>query len=156
MPRRRTSKQKVRRSKKRKPRRKRVTHKRQSRKRKSRRRVVNKHGIVKSLAKLKAMKESSRKKALLSANRPFIQDLSSAVRRLRHSNMPVSAAQKKAISKHTAFLRKMADPRISYRSKRKTLVQKGGIAPALIPLIAAAIGAAGTVGASAAHAAISK
>ena len=41
------------------------------------------------------------------------------------------------------------------RLKRQRRIQ-GGIVPALIPLIAAGIGALGTVGASATHAAISR
>ena len=41
-----------------------------------------------------------------------------------------------------------------HRQRRRKRLQKGGIIPALIPLIAAGITAAGGIGASAAHAAI--
>ena len=41
-------------------------------------------------------------------------------------------------------------------TRRRRKLQKGGIIPALIPLIAAGITAAGGIGASAAHAAISR
>ena len=82
--------------------------------------------------------------------------MSTAARKVRYAKVKLAPTVRKKLTQHRKALQKFVNPRTSLRKKKQVLTQHGGILPALIPIIVAAIGATGTVGAAATHAAISK
>lgn len=78
--------------------------------------------------------------AMRMANDAFIRKFCSHVKKLRHAN--VHPAQVKVLSANRAALRKLANSKVSLKSKRKMLSQRGGFVSALIPLIASIAGPA--------------
>ena len=107
-----------------------------------------------ALHALKHLPKQRRQQALRNSSPQFIKDLSSAVRKLRVSK--VSPNVQRRLSKHRALLRCLCNSKTSIKKKRQALVQRGGVLPFLVPIIVASIGAAGSVGAAAAGAALSK
>ena len=110
--------------------------------------------------KLNGMSAERRRLATVSASNSFIRDVSSAMSKLRKRPHLVKSAHQKVLRKHRKKLQQLVNPKVSIAKKRLILTQKGGIIPALIPVIVAAIGALGTatagIGGAAVHAAISK
>ena len=109
---------------------------------------------------LKGLSPEKRRLATIGASNVFIRDVSSALKKIRTRPHLVKASHQKVLKKHRNKLRNLVNAKVSINKKRSILTQKGGIVPLLIPVICAAIGAAGTtaagVGGAAVHAAISK
>lgn len=133
--------------------------------RKTRLRVKKK--FAKAIGKLKYMKPNAQRVAVSTASREFLNDISSLLRQIRFRHDLLNKRHKNILTKHKGALRKLVSPRTTVTQKRRLLSteskskkqkrsQRGGIIPALIPIIAAAIGAAGTIGASAVGAAVMK
>ena len=110
---------------------------------------------IHSLRRMKAKNQRLRTRI---ASSEFIKDVANILRRIRtRPELVKSARHRKVLTKHKAILQKLVSKKSSSEQQRKLLLQKrGGIFPFLIPIIAAAIGAAGSVGATAVGAAIMK
>ena len=74
------------------------------------------------------------------ANDNFVRKFCTHVKKLRHTKLHPS--QHKVLAVNRAKLRKLANSKVSLKSKRKMLTQRGGFLPALIPLIASVVGPA--------------
>lgn len=112
-------------------------------------------------AAMKHLHRQSKKvqrESVVGASNEFINDIINTLKQLRNKPHLVSSKHVKVLNKHKVHLRKLINKRTSMAIKRKILQvnQRGGIFPFLIPIIAAAIGAAGSVGAAAVGAAIAK
>ena len=68
------------------------------------------------------------------ANNQFIRKFCTHIKKLRHAKL--NKSQRKVLQANKATLRKLANGKVSLKSKRKMLSQRGGFLPALIPLIA--------------------
>ena len=79
-----------------------------------------------------------------------------AIAKIRNKADLFTKKQIGQLRRYKRKLRILANKRSSVQKKRQILNQKGGIAPLLIPIIAAAIGSAGSVAGAAVHAAVSK
>ena len=113
------------------------------------------------MQKLNRMSPAKRRLATIGASNVFIRDVSNAVKKIRtRPHLVKGAKHRQVLKKHRNKLRRLVNPRVSINKKRRILTQVGGIVPLLIPVIVAAIGAAGTtaagIGGAAVHAAISK
>ena len=112
--------------------------------------------LLNTLTKLRKLPLTQQHRQLQLANGKFVKDLSSAARKVRYAKVKLAPTVRKKLTQHRKALQTFVNPRTSLRKKKQVLTQRGGIIPALIPIIVAAIGATGTVGAAATHAAISK
>ena len=112
-----------------------------------------------AMLQLKHMKGDYRKHALARANDRFIRDLSQVTGKVRKHPPDLSKVNPR-LMRRLQFQRKQfrsfANKKTSLKKKRRLLTQKGGIFPALIPIICAAIASAGSIGGAAVDAAISK
>ena len=133
------------------------------RKRNSKRRTFKKVIVspkfYQALQKLKRMKCGQRKRALSYASNQFIRDLSKVLGKVRHLPLHTFRIQPK-LMKQIKSRRKSLQTFVSQKSalkrKRRFLNQKGDIVPALIPIIAAAIAAGGSVVSAGVGAAIAR
>lgn len=119
-------------------------------------RIPVKSKFRKAVSNLKRLSARKQREAIGSSSNEFIRDMSSFLTRIRKKPQLVNAKQRKVLQRHRTKLRKIINKRTPMSEKRRLLTQKGGIAPLLIPIITAIIGAAGGIGASAAGAAIMK
>lgn len=126
------------------------------RKTKSQQKLLVKRKFYNALQALKRMKPKEQRLRASVASPEFIKDISNVMKRLRTRSDLVSSKHKKILKRHKKPLQRLVKKSSSIKSKRNVLLLRGGILPILIPIIAAAIGAAGTVGASAVGAAIMK
>ena len=100
------------------------------------------------------MSKQKQKQNVAGASNEFIRDVSSFMNKLRKQPHLVGSRHKATLRKHKQKLRRLVSSKTPIHVKRAILQQKGGIIPLLIPLIVAAIGATGAVGAAATHAGI--
>ena len=125
--------------------------KRRSRRR-SKRRQSSSQGATfrRALLRLKNLKGRHQSQAIGMANDTFIRQMCQGVKKLRY-NKKVNRQSARRLQRHRANLRQLVSPRLSVHKKRKLLSQRGGILPALIPLLLSAVGpvAGGIVGAAA-------
>lgn len=113
----------------------------------------------KAMNELKRMKGGSRRAALVRANDKFVRDLSHVLGKVRNNPPDLSKVNPRLLRRlrlQRKRFQTFVNKKTSIKKKRRIITQKGGIFPALIPIICAAIGAAGTVGGAAAGAAIAK
>ena len=103
-----------------------------------------------ALLRLKKLKGRQQSQAIGMANDTFIRQMCQGVKKLRYSKK-VNRQSARRLHRHRANLRQLVSPRLSVHKKRKLLSQRGGILPALVPLLLSAIGpvAGGIVGAAA-------
>ena len=126
-------------------------------KRQRRKKYVHANSKFKSAIRklVKLNKPTQRQLAKHSSNK-FIKDFGMAIAKIRNKADLFTKKQIGQLRRYKRKLRILANKRSSVQKKRQILNQKGGIAPILIPLIAAAIGSAGSVAGAAVHAAVSK
>ena len=109
---------------------------------------------------LKRMKGRQRERALSNANDNFIRDMSQTVGKMRKVSPSLLAHINprlwRRIHLQRSHLKSFARKKTSMKKKRKFMKQKGGIIPALIPIICAAITAGGAVGSAAVGAAVAR
>lgn len=84
---------------------------------------------------LQRMKANQRYNAIRYANDRFIHDIVSHVRKLRTRKLPPQ--RRKLLKRFTKKLRFIINPKVSLQHKRKTLTQKGGFLPNLLPMLIA-------------------
>ena len=103
-----------------------------------------------ALLRLKKLKGHHQSQAIGMANDTFIRQMCQGVKKLRYSKK-VNRQSARRLKRHRANLRQLVSPRLSVQKKRKLLSQRGGIIPAIIPLLLSAIGpiAGGIAGAAA-------
>ena len=87
----------------------------------------------KAIQALRCMKPNQRCSAIRSANDNFIQDIVKCVRKLRTKKL--SPKDAKHVKSYATKLRFISSPKVSLKRKRKTLSQKGGFLPALLPIL---------------------
>jgi hypothetical protein len=91
--------------------------------------------LLSALKQFQRMKPANRKKFLKSCNKDFIHCICECVRNLLKSNVPLSSAHLKKLSRHKQSLRKLA-LKATTLAARKKILQKGGFIELLIsPLI---------------------
>ena len=112
--------------------------------------------LVKTLKRLSKLPVAQQQRQLRLANHKFIKDLCSATQKVRYAKFNVAPTLRKKLNRHRHHLRTLVSRRTSLQKKRQLLTQRGGIVPALIPILVAALGATGSIGAAATHAAISR
>ena len=121
-------------------------------KRRSKRHQSSSQGATfrRALLRLKNLKGRHQSQAIGMANDTFIRQMCQGVKKLRY-NKKVNRQSARRLQRHRANLRQLVSPRLSVHKKRKLLSQRGGILPALIPLLLSAVGpvAGGIVGAAA-------
>ena len=110
----------------------------------------------KAVFSLRRMTPQTQRIKAIGASDEFIRDISGFMSKIRKRPDLVKASHRKTLQKHKTALKKLIHAKTPIGAKRLILSQKGGIIPALIPIIAAIIGTAGSVCASAVHAAIVK
>ena len=106
----------------------------------SRRRKAGSNEFLQTLQKLKSLPNAHKYQAMRMANDNFVRKFCTHVKKLRHTKLHPS--QHKVLTVNRAKLRKLANSKVSLKSKRKMLTQRGGFLPALIPLIASVAGPA--------------
>ena len=109
-----------------------------------------------AMTRLRRMTPLNQRTSVIGASNQFIRDISSFLNRIRDAGHMLKAAHRNTLRRHKKKLRKLVSAKTPIDRKRLILSQKGGIAPILVPIIVALIGAGGSVGAAATHAAISK
>jgi len=116
-----------------------------------------KRKFVKALQHLRRMKPEQQRLRTAMASKDFIKDVTDIMKRMRTKpHLVKSKKQKRYLQKHKKSLRRLVRKGSSVNQQRKILLQRGGILPFLIPIILAAVGATGSIGASAVGAAIMK
>ena len=117
--------------------RKRTSRRRKSTKRhrrSSRRGKTSNSKFVQTLRKVKSLPNAHKYQAMRMANNNFVRKFCVHVKKLKHKKLRPS--QRKVLAANRSKLRKLANSKVSLKSKRKMLTQRGGFLPALIPLIA--------------------
>ena len=109
-----------------------------------------------AMKQLKRMKAAKQRLAVTGASKEFIRDVSNFMTKIRKRPQTVKASHQKILKRHSKKLRKLIHAKTPIESKRLILSQKGGIIPALIPVICALIGAGGGIAGAATSAAIIK
>ena len=101
------------------------------------------------------MSKKQEYKVVAGASNEFIRDISKHISKLRNKpHLVKNSKHRKTLKKHQKKLRRLINSKVGVKSKRTILFMKGGIFPLLIPIISAAIGAAGSVAAAGTSAAI--
>lgn len=111
-----------------------------------------------AIKRIDRMNSKRRNAVIAGSSNQFIRDFSNAMQKIPKQPQLVAARHKKKLQRHKRKLRQIVNSGTPIHVKRRLLTQKGGfiISSILVPLIAAAIGAAGTVAGSAVGAAVMK
>ena len=115
-----------------------------------------KRKFANAISRLKQMKPMKQRAAAVGASNEFIRDMSSFFSKIRKRPDLLKAKHRRILRRYRKKMKKLVHAKTPIHSKRLILSQKGGIIPALIPIIVAAIGAGGSVAAAATHAAVSR
>ena len=129
---------------------------RSNRKRKFVKAIPVKRKFATAIKKLKQMKAAKQRLSVIGASNEFIRDVSNFMTKIRKRPQTVKASHRKILKRHSKKLRKLIHAKTPIESKRMILSQRGGILPALIPVICALIGAGGGIAGAATSAAIIK
>ena len=125
-------------------------------KRKSTKAIAVKGKFAAAIKRLKRMKAANQRTAVIGASDEFIRDVSNFMTKIRKQPQSVKTSHQKILKKHSKLLRKLIHAKTPVERKRLILSQRGGIFPALIPVICALIGAGGGIAGAATSAAIIK
>ena len=85
--------------------------------------VRNSSDVIKFLCKTKP---HYRKALLKSADKDLIHSICECVYNILIGKVPLAKSQKVNISKHKTTLRRLLKPGVSFRSRKKLIIQKGG------------------------------
>lgn len=80
---------------------------------------------------LRSYNENASSKLIRHANDKFVRDIVSHIKQLRYK----TEAAIKTMKQYSKSLHLIANPKISLAKKRRVLAQKGGVLPAILPLI---------------------
>jgi len=124
--------------------------KRRGYKRQKKSKMVVKKKFKIAMLKLRRMSKKQQQETVAGASKEFIRDMSTVLNKMRNKpHLVKSSKHRKQLKRHRTKLRRLVSPQVSLDKKRKILLMKGGIAPLLIPILCASIGAAGAVGSAA-------
>lgn len=115
-----------------------------------------KRKFANAMLRMRKMKRAKQRTLVEGASNEFIRDVSGFIKQVRHRPDLVKGSHRQVLRRHKKKLQRLIHAKTPIKKKRRILLQKGGIIPALIPIICAIIGAGGAVGAGAASAAIIK
>lgn len=73
-----------------------------------------------------------RKAILTNSDQQLILALCEIVKNVLLGNVKLPPKQKKALTRHSALLRKLSDKRIDVKTKKKLFIQRGGFLPAIL------------------------
>ena len=118
--------------------------------------IIVKKKFMRAITQLRRMKPKRQRSSVVGASNEFIRDVSGIMNKMRHRPDLVKSSHRKILKRHSKKLRSLIHAKTPINKKRLILVQRGGIFPALIPVIVALIGAAGGIGGAATSAAILK
>ena len=122
-----------------------------------RKKIKVKRKLRNAISRLKTMTARQKRTAALGASNEFLRDISRFFSKLRkRPDLVTKSKHRRILKRHKSKLQKLVHAKTTMNDKRRILAQKGGILPALIPVVVAGIGALGGVAASATHAAVSK
>lgn len=76
-----------------------------------------------------------RKQLIEKVNNKCIKAICECCLNTLKGNVPLTAEQKKKLSKHKGIIRKLSDRKLSLKKKRKIISQKGGFLNILIPTV---------------------
>ena len=113
-----------------------------------------KRKFYKALHSLRQMKPKEQRMRASNASKEFVKDVSKVMNQIRTRPHLVANKHRKILKRYKRPLRQLVKRNTSLARKRQLLLLRGGILPFLVPIICASIAAAGSVGASAAGAAI--
>ena len=91
----------------------------------TRRRKAFKPKLIEAMKKLKKLKGSRRVEEVARAPTQLIKDMSNALHTARQCKMKLPSGLIKKVKANANALRKMSNPRVSIKSKRKTIQQHG-------------------------------
>ena len=120
------------------------------------RKLAVKRVFKNAMKRLRRMKAAKQRAAAVDASNAFIRDISHFMSQIRKRPDLVNASHRRTLKRLSRQLRKLVHAKTPLHIKRSILSQKGGIIPALIPIITAIIGTVGAIGGGAASAAILK
>ena len=129
---------------------------RHSKGKKSSKKLAVKRQFRKAMSQLNQMTPVKQRAAVWGASNKFIHDMSRFLNKIRNKGNLLRANQRRILKKHRKKLKKLVKAKTPVDTKRLILSQKGGIIPALIPIIVALIGAGGSIATGATTAAIMK
>ena len=90
---------------------------------------------------LKSAKPQARRLLLASADDEFIKALFECAINTLNGNHKLNEEEKSKLSKYKSRLRALVNPKVTFKSKRKLLIQKGGfIVPLLTSILSGVIG----------------
>lgn len=107
-----------------------------------------------AMARLHRMIAVKQRAAVVGASDKFIRDVTSFMLKIRKKGHLIKPSHRNILKRNRIKLRKLVNATTPVSMKRLILSQKGGIIPALIPIIVALIGAGGGIAASATGAAV--
>ena len=131
-------------------------HKKNAKRQHKKKYVHVKAKFKQAIKKLVKLNKATQRQLVKHSGNQFIRDFGMAIAKIRNKADLFTKKQIQQLRRYKRKLRILANSRSSLQKKRQILNQKGGIAPFLIPIIAAAIGSAGSVAGAAVHAAVSK
>lgn len=101
---------------------------------------------IENLKILKKLKKQRRSAFLKTARKDLILCICDCANNVLRGNIRLKTGEKRALKRHKAALRQLAERRKGLEQKRKILVQKGGFLPFLLgPIISAAGGLIGNL-----------
>ena len=115
-----------------------------------------KRRFAKAMSVLRRMRAKKQRSAVVGSSNDFIRDVTGFLTRIRKRPDLVKSSHRKILKRYRKKLNKLVQAKTPMHMKRFILAQKGGILPALIPIITAIIGAAGGIAGAATSAAIIK
>ena len=115
-----------------------------------------KEKFAKAVSRLRRLRPSQQRALVSGASNEFIRDVSGFLRKIRKKSHMIKTSHRNVLWRHRNKLRKLIQAKTPINRKRAILIQKGGIIPALIPIIVALIGAGGGIAGAATSAAILK
>lgn len=96
-------------------------------------------GAVDVLA-IKKLRKDLRSAVIKKLNRSEIDAVMEVVHKFLGARVPIHPDTRRLLKRHKKHLLTLADPRASMKSKKEVLSQRGGIIPAIVPIVAATMG----------------
>ena len=89
---------------------------------------------------IKKLRKDLRAAVIKKLNRSEIDAVMELVQKFLGARVPINPESRRKLRRHKKHLLTLADPRASMKSKKDVLSQRGGIIPAVLPIVAAAMG----------------
>lgn len=89
---------------------------------------------------IKKLRKDLRSAVIKKLNRSEIDAVMELVQKFLGTRVPIDPESRRKLRRHRKHMLTLADPRASMKSKKEVLSQRGGIIPAILPIVAAAMG----------------